>query len=70
MYSGLSGSSQMASPNMSSGPTTQLSTNDKPTMRTLRNTRGSCSYFTLASGGYIIKMRPRASGTFTVPTVK
>ena len=70
MYSGLSGSSQTASRNISSGPTIQFSSSDSPIMRVFLKTLGNCSYFTLASGGYIIRIRPRASGTFTVPTEK
>jgi hypothetical protein len=33
------------------------------------NTRGISSYFTFASGGYIIRMRPMAISMLVVPTV-
>ena len=36
----------------------------------LRNTWGNCSYLTLASGGYIIRIRPTAIGMLVVPTWK
>ena len=33
------------------------------------NTRGSSAYFTFASGGYIMRIRPIAIGRLVVPTV-
>ena len=38
-------------------------------MRVLAKTLGSCEYFTFASGGYIMRMRPMAMGRLVVPTV-
>ena len=60
----------MASRNMSTGPITQFCTSDRSSTRVLRNTWPSCSYLTLASGGYIIMIRPMAMGMLVVPIWK
>ena len=49
---------------------TQFCTSDSPSTFQLRNTSPSSSYFTLASGGYIIRIRPMAMGMLVVPTWK
>ena len=45
---------------------TQFCTSDSPSTFQLRNTSPSSSYFTLASGGYIIRISPMAMGMFVV----
>ena len=60
----------MASRNISAGPMTQFCTRERPSTRRLRNTSPSSSYFTLANGGYIIRIRPMAMGMLVVPTLK
>jgi hypothetical protein len=50
------------------GPITQFWTSDSAKTRQLRKNLGSSSYFTLASGGYIIRIRPMAIGMDVVPT--
>ena len=40
----------------------QFCTSDRPSTLKLRKTSPSSSYFTLASGGYIIRIRPMAMG--------
>jgi len=47
----------------------QFCTSESVRMRTLAKTRGSWAYFTFASGGYIMTMRPSAIGRLVVPTV-
>jgi hypothetical protein len=48
----------------------QFCTSDRPRIRTSANTFGISSYFTLASGGYIIRIRPMAmSRLVCCPTV-
>jgi hypothetical protein len=69
MYSGLSRRKMTASANMSTGPTTQFCTRESPRTLPLRKTRGSSSYRTFASGGYIMRMRPMAMGMDVVPTL-
>ena len=49
---------------------TQFCTSDRPSTFQLRKTSPSSSYFTLASGGYIIRIRPMAMGMFVVPAWK
>src|SRR5512133_60161 len=53
--------------NMSTGPITQFCTSDSPSIFVFLNTSGNSSYFTFASGGYIITIRPTAMGIFVVP---
>ena len=67
-YSGRSARNARASPNISSGPITQFWTSDNASTRVLRKTSPSSSYFTLASGGYIIRISPTAIGIDVVPT--
>ena len=67
-YSGLSERKARARPNIKSGPMTQFWTSERARTRVLRNTSGSSSYFTLANGGYIIRMSPTAMGIEVVPT--
>ncbi len=57
-----------ANRNIRIGPMTQFWTSDTPSTFQSRNTSPSSSYFTLASGGYIIKINPSAMGMFVVPT--
>ena len=68
MYSGRSRRKTTASANIRIGPTTQFWTRDSPRTFPLRKTRGSSSYRTFASGGYIIRMSPIAIGIEVVPT--
>ena len=49
---------------------TQFCTSDSPSTFQLRNTSPSSSYFTLASGGYIIRISPMAMGMLVVSTWK
>ncbi len=60
----------MARANMRIGPMTQFCTSESPRIFLFRKTSPSSSYFTLASGGYIIRIRPIAIGTLVVPTWK
>ena len=48
----------------------QFSNNDRLSTLTSRKTSGRRSYFTLAKGGYIIRIRPIAIRTLVVPTWK
>ena len=57
----------MASTNIRIGPITQFCTSDNPSTFQSRNTSPSSSYFTLASGGYIMRISPMAMGMFVVP---
>jgi hypothetical protein len=52
------------------GPITQFWISESAKTFTLRNTWGNCSYFTLASGGYIIRISPMAMGMLVVSTWK
>ncbi len=49
---------------------TQFCNSDRPRTFVLRKTSGRRSYFTLAKGGYIIRIRPMAIGMLVVPTWK
>ncbi len=49
---------------------TQFCTSESARIFLLRKTSPSSSYFTLANGGYIIRIRPIAMGMLVVPTVK
>jgi hypothetical protein len=68
MYSGLSARNTMARTNISSGPITQFCSSDRASRRLSANTWCSSSYFTLASGGYIITIRPMAMGRLVEPS--
>ncbi len=68
MYSCCPERKVIARPNMRIGPMIQFWTRDNMSTRVLRNTGPSFSYLTLASGGYIIRMRPMAIGMLVVPT--
>ncbi len=46
---------------------TQFWTSDRASTLPLRKTSPSSSYFTLARGGYIIRIRPMAMGMLVVP---
>ena len=59
----------IASTNIRIGPMIQFCTSDRPSTFQLRNTSPSSSYFTLASGGYIIRIRPRAMGMLVVSSI-
>ena len=52
---------------MRTGPTIQLRARDRRRSLVFRNTAPSASYLTLASGGYIMTMRPRAMGRLVAP---
>jgi len=52
---------------MRSGPMIQFWTSERNRTRTFRKTSPSSSYFTLARGGYIIRINPTAIGMFVVP---
>jgi hypothetical protein len=58
----------IARKNIRIGPIIQFCTKDRPSTRQLRKNLGSSSYFTLASGGYIIRINPMAIGIEVVPT--
>ena len=60
----------MARTNIRIGPITQFCTSDRPSIFQLRKTSPSSSYFTLASGGYIIRIRPMAIGILVVPDLE
>jgi len=60
----------MAKINMSTGPIIQFSTKDRESTFVSLNTLPIFSYLTLASGGYIIRINPIASGIFVVPLEK
>ncbi|MNZ73600.1 hypothetical protein D3C78_920140 [compost metagenome] len=68
IYSGISLRKSMANKNIRIGPITQFCTNDSSRTFQSLNTRPSFSYFTFASGGYIMTIRPMAMGTEVVPT--
>src|SRR5512137_1241550 len=53
--------------NISTGPTIQFWTIDSPSTFVSRKMVGSSSYFTLASGGYIMRISPMAIGIDVVP---
>jgi hypothetical protein len=48
----------------------QFCVSDKPSNLRFLKTNGSFSYFTLARGGYIIRIRPMAIGILVVPELK
>ena len=54
--------------NIRTGPTIQFWTTERPSTFVFRNTFRSSSYFTFASGGYIMRMSPTAIGIEVVPT--
>jgi hypothetical protein len=56
--------------NIKIGPTSQFCISESIKTRVFLNTSPSSSYFTLASGGYIIKIKPTAIGMFVVPLWK
>ncbi len=59
-----------ASRNISTGPTSQFCTSDRPITLQSENTFGNSSYFTFASGGYIIRIKPTAMSRLVCsPTV-
>jgi hypothetical protein len=70
MYSWWPDKKRMASTNIRMGPMTQFCRSDNPSTLKFRKTCPSCSYLTLARGGYIMRIRPIAIGTFVVPTWK
>jgi len=47
----------------------QFCTRDSVRMRVSAKTFGNWEYFTFASGGYIMRIRPMAMGRLVVPTV-
>ena len=55
---------------MSTGPITQFWMRERPITFLSLNTSPISSYFTLANGGYIIRMSPTAIGILVVPTWK
>ena len=55
---------------MSTGPITQFWRRERPITFLSRNTSPISSYFTLAKGGYIMRMSPTAIGILVVPTWK
>ncbi|MNP21989.1 hypothetical protein D3C76_1146320 [compost metagenome] len=68
MYSGMSLSSKIARRNIRIGPITQFCSKDNSITFQSLNTRPNFSYFTLASGGYIMTIKPIAIGMEVVPT--
>jgi len=68
MYSGWSRRKMTARANISTGPSTQFWNRDSSSTRLSAKTPDSSSYFTRASGGYIIRIRPMAMGMLVVPT--
>ncbi len=67
MYSGYPLRKMTARTNIRIGPMTQFCTSDRPRTLKFLNTSPSSSYFTLASGGYIMRIRPMAMGILVVP---
>ena len=67
MYSGYPDRNRIARANIRIGPMIQFCTSESPSTFQSRKTSPSSSYFTLASGGYIIRIRPMAMGMFVVP---
>src|SRR6185436_13988763 len=59
-----------ASTNIRMGPTSQFWISDRVSTLRFLKTSPSSSYFTLAKGGYIIRIRPMAMGILDVPTWK
>src|SRR6056297_2908727 len=57
----------MASANIKIGPTIQFKTSEMDRILVFLNTLGNKEYFTLANGGYIIKINPMAMGILVVP---
>src|SRR5688572_591247 len=57
----------MAKRNINTGPITQFSSNEMPSILVFLSTSPIFSYRTLASGGYIISISPMAKGIFVVP---
>ena len=70
IYSWCPDKKAMASPNIRTGPMIQFCTSERARTLTSRKTKPSFSYLTLASGGYIIRIRPAAMGMLVVPTEK
>ncbi len=68
MNSGRPARKTAARRNISTGPTTQFWTTERPSTFLSRKTSPSSSYRTFASGGYIIKISPMAMGIDVVPT--
>jgi hypothetical protein len=60
----------MANTNIKMGPTTQFRNKDAPSTLVFLNTSFNLSYLTLVNGGYIIRIRPMASGILVVPDEK
>ncbi|MNV86935.1 hypothetical protein D3C71_1810100 [compost metagenome] len=56
--------------NINTGPIIQFSTSEVLSTLTSLNTFPIFSYFTFANGGYIIRIRPMASGILVVPLEK
>jgi hypothetical protein len=56
----------IARENIRTGPTIQFWINDSPKILKLRKTPPNSSYFTFASGGYIISIKPIAIGILVV----
>ncbi len=69
MYSGWWRKKMSASTNMRVGPMSQFCTSESVRILVFEKTRGISSYFTFASGGYIMRMRPAAIRRLVVPTV-
>ena len=67
IYSGYPFKKSNANENIKIGPIIQFKNKDAPKTFVFLNTSPICSYFTLANGGYIIKISPIANGTFVVP---
>jgi hypothetical protein len=57
----------MARKNITKGPTIQFWVSERLKSFRFLKTNGSFSYFTFASGGYIIKTSPTAMGILVVP---
>ena len=57
----------MASTNISMGPITQFNNKETPNTLVFLKTSFNLSYLTLVKGGYIISIRPIASGILVVP---
>ena len=55
---------------MRMGPMIQLSNNETLNTFVFLNTSFSLSYFTFVNGGYIINIKPMASGILVVPDEK
>ena len=70
MYAGYDFKKIKAKINMNTGPIIQFRISEAVSTFVFLNTSPIFSYFTFASGGYIIKINPMANGILVVPLEK